>query len=66
MGMRELVGDAKGVPASEKVENHWHRLRNELAKLQSRLVSALHSSKAQSSKALWRNAAGVTSHENMS
>ena len=23
MGVRELVGDSKGVPASEKVKSHW-------------------------------------------
>ena len=23
MGVRELVGDANGVPASEKVKKHW-------------------------------------------
>ena len=25
MGVRELVGDANGVPASEKVKKHWCR-----------------------------------------
>ena len=27
MEVRELVGDAKGVPTSEKVKNHWHIIR---------------------------------------
>ena len=26
MGVRELVGDANGVPASEKVKKHWSKL----------------------------------------
>ena len=37
MGVRELVGDANGVPASEKVKKHWSKVFERL--IHNRLLS---------------------------